>query len=67
MNDYEVHQHEKSIWNTEKKYDQHRKLELNPPEKKRIKGDDLEAPLKSSWESSDKNIERKRNEEASHQ
>ena len=39
-----------------KEYDQHRKLELNPPEKKRMKNDKLEAPLISSWESPDKNI-----------
>ena len=31
-----------------REYDQHRKLELNPPEKKRMENDELEAPLGSS-------------------
>ena len=43
-----------------KEYDQHRKLELNPPKKNtRMKNDELEAPLVSSWESPEKNIDRK--------
>ena len=43
----------KRIWSTQK-------LEFNPPEKeKETKNDELKAPLVSSWESSDKNIERK--------
>ena len=39
------------IWST--------KLELNPPEKKRMKNDEHEAPLVSSWEPPDKNIDGK--------
>ena len=35
------------------------KLELNPPEKKRTRNDELEAPLESSRESPDKNIDGK--------
>ena len=40
-----------------KEYDQHRKLELDPPEKERMENDELEASLGSSWESPDKNID----------
>ena len=48
------------IWSTPK-------LEINPPEKNtRMKNDELEAPLVSSWESPDKNIDWK-SEETSHE
>ena len=43
-----------------KECDQHWKLEINPPEMNtRMKNDELEAPLVSSWESPDKNIDGK--------
>ena len=38
----------RKIWST--------KHDLKPPEMKRMKNDELEAPLESSWESPDKNI-----------
>ena len=43
-----------------KGYDQHRKLELNPPEKKkRMEDDELETVEHLHGKSPDKNIERK--------
>ena len=42
-----------------KEYDQHWKLDLSPPEKKRTKNNRLEASLASSWESPGKNIDGK--------
>ena len=43
-----------------KEYYQHWKLELDPPEKKKeTKNNELDAPLVSSWESPDKNIDGK--------
>ena len=43
-----------------KEYDQHWKLGLDPPEKKRMENVELKASLVSSWESPDKNIDGKR-------
>ena len=43
-----MHRHKKSIGKKRKGVFLIPKLELNPPEKKRMKNDELEAPLESS-------------------
>ena len=47
------------MWNKRKRYDQHRNLKLNHRRRKETKNNKLEAPLVSSWESPDKNIDGK--------
>ena len=47
------------MWNKRKRYDQHRSLKLIHRRRKETKNNKLEAPLVSSWESSDKNIDGK--------
>ena len=56
MNEYDEHRYDKT-YETRKGYDQHQKLELNPPEKK--KNDESWASRTSSWKTPGKNIDGK--------
>ena len=66
VNDYEIHRHEKNIWNKERNVTSIEGLNLVHRRRKRTKNNKLEAPLVSSWQNHRIRTLKEKNEETSH-